>query len=170
MKLFIAQTVDGYIAGDGGTMDHLAPFEGNDYGYADHIAGVDAVVMGRTTFDWLYPKHGWTYPPELPGIVMTSRPLPAGVPSQVAAATDPAAVARRYPNAYLDGGGETIRAFLEAGLISEARIFTLPILLGRGVRLFPSGTTTIRRWKLLDVKTYPCGTVCHRYATTPETA
>lgn len=163
MKLFIAQTIDGFIAGADGSLDHLQPFHGNDYGYDAHIASVDAVVLGRGTFDAIYPVHGWPYPPRLRGVVMTSRPLPDGTPESVVAASDPDAVAREFPTAYVDGGGETIRMFLERGHLTEARLFTLPILLGRGVRLFPDGAPSSRRWALVESRAFPCGTVLHHY-------
>jgi len=158
VKLFIAQTIDGYIAGEGGSLDHLEPFAANDYGYNAHIASVDAVVVGRRAFDVVFPAHGWPYPPHLPGYVMTSRPLPPELPSHVVAATDPDEVAARHPDAYVDGGGHTIRRFLETGHLREARIFILPILLGRGVRLFPEGDAIDGRLELVTVRSFPCGT------------
>ncbi len=163
MKLFIAQTIDGYIAGEGGSLDHLAAFQGNDYGYEEHIESVDTVILGRNTFDKIYPNYGWPYPPHVRGIVMTSRLLPDGVPSNVMSATDANAVAAEYPQAFVDGGGETIRHFMERGLIKEARIFTLPITLGRGVRLFPEGQAELHSWKLQNVKAFPCGTIGAHY-------
>jgi dihydrofolate reductase len=163
MKLFIAQTIDGFIAGEGGSLDHLNAFQGNEYGYDEYIKSVNAVVLGRASFDKIYPTHGWTYPPHVRGIVMTSRPLPDDVPSNVITATDAEAVAGEYPEAFLDGGGQTIRSFMERGFISEARIFTLPITLGRGVRLFLEGQAKISSWTLQNVKSFPCGTICSHY-------
>lgn len=164
MRLFIAQTIDGFIAGPDGSLDHLAPFEGNDYGYQEHLRDAGAVVLGRATFDAIYPRHGWTYPAHLPGVVMTSRPLPPGTPPQVRAEADPDAVAAAHPDAFLDGGGATIRAFLTRGHVREARIFTLPLALGRGVRLFPERAAATERWRLLSARAYPCGTVGAVYA------
>lgn len=163
MKIFIAQTIDGYIAGEGGSLDHLAPFQGNDYGYESMIAGVSAVVIGRATLDAIVPVHGWTYPPHVAGVVMTSRPLPPGLPPQVAAAADPDAVAARHPDAFVDGGAETIRQFIDRGLIAEMRLFTLPILLGAGIRLFAPGAPARQAWRLEATRSFPCGTVETRY-------
>jgi len=167
LNLFIAQTVDGYIAGPDGSLDHLGPFRGNDYGYDAHIASAGAVVLGRATFDAVFPRHGWTYPPHLPGIVMTSRPLPPGVPDRVRAEADPDAVAAAHPDAFIDGGGATIRAFLQRGHVREARILTLPVALGRGLRLFADRPPATERWRLLDARTFACGTVGARYAVEP---
>jgi dihydrofolate reductase len=122
------------------------------------------VVIGRKTFDRIYPEHGWTYPANLRGIVMTARPLPQGVPNHVRTSRDPQAVFDRYPNAFVDGGAATISQFLDLGLIREATIFTLPVRLGSGVRLFPMTQRSLDRWSLQYVKQFPCGTVGMTYA------
>ena len=163
MKLFIAQTIDGFIAGPGGSLDHLNPFMANDYGYDAFIESVATVVIGRGTLDSIYPEHGWTYPPRLRGIVLTSRPLPDDIPDGVTAAADIDQILEVDRNAFVDGGGRTIRAMCERDLVREARIFTLPILLGDGVRLFPPGTPRTKAWPLEHSRTYPCGTVMHHY-------
>lgn len=164
MKLFIAQTIDGFIAGPNDSLDHLERFHGNDYGYDQFMKAVAGVVIGRGTFDAIFPKHGWAYPPHLPGAVVTSRPLPAGVPDHVVATADLNRIAKDFPNAYLDGGGVLIRQCCQRGLVREAYIFTLPLLLGNGTRLFPPGETRIKAWALLEAKAFPCGTVLHHYA------
>jgi dihydrofolate reductase len=162
MKIYIAQTIDGFIAGPGGSLDHLKPFEGNDYGYDDFISTVDALVMGRNTFNAIWFTHGWPHPEHLPGVIVTSRALPDDVPEKVSARTDLSGIATDYPDAYIDGG-ETIRQALDADLVSEARIFTLPVLIGDGIRLFEKGVTRAQKWALEEAKSYPCGTVLHRY-------
>lgn len=168
MRIFIAQTIDGFIAGEGGSLAHLDPFHGNDYGYESMIAEVGAVVLGRRTFDAIVPVHGWTYPPHVAGVVMTSRALPPGTPPQVTTATDPDEVAARHPDAFIDGGAETIAQFLSRGHVREMRLFTLPILLGAGVRLFAAAAPVPARWRLEEVRSFPCGTVETRYRAVPS--
>ncbi len=163
MKLFIAQTLDGYIAGENDDLSYLQPFHGLDFGYDAHLLSVDAVVLGRRTFDVIYPKYGWTYPTRLPGVVMTSRPLPAGTPTQVVTASDPRAVAARYPNGYVDGGAGTIRDFLKIDAITDARIFTLPIMIGSGVRLFSEAPGFTLKWRLDSSTIHAAGVVENRY-------
>jgi len=162
MKMFIAQSIDGYIAGPDGSMEHLEPFSNSDFGYDAFIASVDGIVMGRGTFDAFYDTDGWPYPAHLPAMIMTHRPLPRDVPAQVRASEDIAAVLAEFPNSYVDGG-HIISQFLSRGAISEARIFTLPILLGAGIRLFADGTTGFENWQLADSRTFPCGTVETHY-------
>ena len=164
MRLFIAQTIDGFIAGPGGSLDHLTAFNDTDYGYDSFIASADAVILGRNTFDAIYPKHGWAYPGRLPGAVLTSRALPANLPDNVIASDDIDDISTRFPNAFVDGGGQVIRALCDRNLIREARIFTLPILLGDGTRLFPTGAARLEPWTLLAVRRFANGAVMHHYA------
>ena len=168
MRIFIAQSIDGYIAGDGDSLAHLEAFQGNDYGYEEMIRVAPAVVVGRRTFDVIFPIHGWTYPPELPGVVFTRRPLPTNAPPQVRAMSDVDEIAREFPDAFVDGGAMTIAAFMRAGHVSEAEIFTMPLFLGSGVRLFPSGPAISWRWDLLDTRSFPCGTVKATYRLSRE--
>lgn len=163
MKLFIAQTIDGYIAGPDDSLDHLTPFNDPDYGYDKFVESVGSIVVGRKTFDAIYPDHGWTYPSHMRGAVVTSRPLPEGVPDNVIGTDDIDRVAAEFGDAFLDGGGQVIRTFWERGLIREARIFTLPILLGAGTRLFVDGAAREHFWNLVDTRQYPCGTVMNHY-------
>lgn len=164
MRIFIAQTIDGFISGENDSLDHLEAFSGNDYGYGEMIAKVPAVVLGRRTFDAIYPKHGWTYPENLAGVVVTNRALPAGLPGHVTGANDIDAIAERYPGAFVDGGAMTIAAFLARGHVTSADIFTLPVTLGGGTRLFPASHMTGKPWRLSSVRSYPCGTVRSCYA------
>ncbi len=162
MKIYIAQTIDGYIGGPDGSIDHLKPFEGNDYGYDEFIASIDGLLMGRGTLDSFYYEHGWPYPDTLPTIIMTHRILPQGLPPHVKASESIEVAAELMPNAYVDGG-HVISQCLAKNLVREARIFTLPILLGTGIRLFPEDAYSVKKWELLTTRSYPCGTVENHY-------
>lgn len=162
MKIYIAQTIDGYIAGPDGSLDHLDAFQDSEFGYDEFIAGVDGIIMGRNTLDAFYEKHGWPYPEHLPAVIMTHRLLPRGMPEQVRVSESIDVAAELLPNSYVDGG-HVIAQFLARGLIREARIFTLPILLGAGIPLFPEGAATLNRWTLSGSKSFPCGTVENHY-------
>jgi dihydrofolate reductase len=157
MRLYIAQTIDGFIADERGEVAFLDSFPGEDYGYAAFVATVDAVVMGRATYDHMMRSWGWSYPGKR-AVIMTSRPiddLPGGAE---ASREPPAAIAERFPDAWIVGGGRTIASFLEAGLVREARLFTVPVLLGRGVRLFPDQTPG-QGLGLVAVRGHPSGVV-----------
>jgi dihydrofolate reductase len=163
MRMFIAQTLDGFIAGEDDSLDHLVPFQQNDYGYDAMLAEVPAVVVGRRTFDRVFPAHGWPYPPRLRGIVLTRRPLPRDRPPNVVACDDPARIAYEWPDAFVDGGATTLAEFLALGAVRRATIFTLPVRIGRGVRLFPEGRPQQGRWELRECRQFPCGTVAADY-------
>lgn len=162
MKIYIAQSIDGYISGPDGSLDHLEQFQDSDFGYDEFIAGVDGLIMGRNTLDAFYEQHGWPYPDTLPAVIMSHRLLPRGMPEHVRVSESIDVAAELYPNSYVDGG-HVISQFLARNLIREARIFTLPILLGAGAPLFPEGVTGFDRWALLGSKAYPCGTVENHY-------
>lgn len=163
MRIFIAQTLDGFIAGEDDSLDHLVPFQQNDYGYESMLAEVDTVVVGRRTFDRIFPAHGWPYPVRLDGIVLTRRPLPVELPANVVGIGDPAHVAARHPHAFVDGGARTIAEFLALGAIRRATLFTLPVRIGRGVRLFADAAPCNARWHLVGSRSFPCGTVACDY-------
>lgn len=162
MKIFIAQTIDGYIAGLDGSDDHMKPFEANDYGYDQFLASVDGIIMGRNTMDAFYDDHGWPYPEHLPACIMTHRILPRGLPERVRASESIEIAAEKFPNSYVDGGF-VISQFLMRNLIREAHIFTIPVMLGTGISLFAEGAAVSQEWRLINSRSYPCGTVGNHY-------
>ncbi|MCU0831283.1 MAG: dihydrofolate reductase family protein [Rhizobiaceae bacterium] len=168
MRIFIAQTLDGFIAGPNDSLDHLGPFHGVETGYDAMLAQAGAVVLGRRTFDRIFPTYGWTYPDTLQGCVLTRRELPVTTPAHVAAMQDVKAIARRYPHAFIDGGAETIAQFMRIGAIDTADIFTLPVRLGGGVRLFADQGTLTETWTLVDVRALDQGMVHARYRIGPR--
>lgn len=167
MKIFIAQTIDGYIAAPDGSVEHTKPFEDNDYGYDAFLDTVDGLIMGRNTLDSFIEEHGWPYPADMPSVIMTHRLLPRGVPEHVRTSESIEVAAELFPNSYIDGGHVTTQ-FLMRNLIREARIFTLPVVLGAGIPLFAEGVMTSAQWQLQASKSYPCGTVENHYIIPPN--
>lgn len=146
-SVFIAASLDGYIAREDGGIDWLLAANasvppGEDCGYAAFMSGVDALVMGRNTFELVLGFAEWPYG-EKPVVVLSSSlaALPGKVPPGVILeAGEPAQLverlaARGWRRLYIDGG-ITIQRFLAAGLIDEITLTTIPILLGRGRPLF----------------------------------
>lgn len=143
--VFIAKSLDGYIADRNGGLDwlHAIPNpDNNDMGYSELMSAIDAVVMGRTTFEtvigfdvpWPYEKHVFvlsnslkTVPEELEGKVSLMKGTPQEILDQIHQ--------KGYFKLYIDGGS-TIQSFLKEDLIDELRITTIPILLGGGFSLF----------------------------------
>ncbi len=173
-SVFIATSLDGCIARHDGAIDWLeaanaAVPAGEDCGYADFMTSVDAIVMGRGTFEKVLSFPEWPYGSTPVYVLSTSiTTLPAGVPNSVhllnAAPMD---VLRRAAEAghhhlYIDGG-RTIQAFLSAGLITDLVITVVPVLLGSGIRLFGDLPADIDL-RLLSSKPYPFGFVQSHYA------
>ena len=143
--VYIATSLDGYIADADGNLDWLTeipPPAGDDLGFSAFIERVDAVVMGRITFNSVIGFGlGWTYP--VPGLILSSTLTAApeefaehvtftrGTPSEVISRAQELG----FSNLYVDGG-KTIQGFLQADLIDELIVSEIPILLGGGDRLF----------------------------------
>ncbi len=141
-SVFIATSVDGFIARANGGLDWLPPGGGEEHGYDAFIATVDALVIGRNTFETVLSFETWPYG-EKPVYVLTTRPLPAPTPAGAVVARmsgDPRDIvsqlaARGVRHIYVDGG-ITIQRFLRAGLIQRLVITRIPVLLGDGIPLF----------------------------------
>ena len=141
-SVFIATSLDGFIAREDGGLDWLPMGTGEDHGFDAFFSGVDAVVMGRATFEKVLTFGVWPYG-DRRVVVLTSQPeriVPppgatcdtmSGAPGDIVARLDRDGVR----HAYIDGG-VTIQRFLEAGLVARLIITRIPVLLGRGIPLF----------------------------------
>jgi dihydrofolate reductase len=143
--IYIATSLDGFIAdSDGGVewLDSVPVPEGDDLGFSDFMSNVDAVIMGRVTFETLIGFGvGWHY--GVPGIILSSTMTKA--PKEFAdhvtfACGNPREIvdlanSQGYSNLYVDGGA-TVQGFLRDDLIDELIISEIPVLLGDGVPLF----------------------------------
>ncbi len=143
-SVYIATSLDGFIAGEDGDLEWLTGADpgDSDYGFAEFVASVDALVMGRNTFDFVMATGEWVYG-DKPIFVLSHRPLdlPNGFPGRAESMElSPHAVAaecdrRGLDHVYVDGG-ETIQSFLRAGLVRRIIITRLPVLIGSGIPLF----------------------------------
>ena len=143
ISVYIATSLDGFIARKNGDIDWLPPgSEGNeDYGYAEFMSTIDHIVMGRNSFEKVLTFGEWPYDKKV--IVLTSRDLT--LPPELANKVEPLHLSPRElvqemdirgaKSIYLDGG-VTIQRFLREGLVDEIIITTIPILIGEGLPLF----------------------------------
>ena len=145
-SVFIAASLDGFIARKDGSLDWLpgsdGAQEGEDFGYAEFFDSVDTLVVGRNTYEHVSNFPDWPYRGKRV-IVLSSRY--AHAPERIASNAEgssapPAELACMLESAgakhvYVDGG-KTIQAFLRAGLIDDMVITRVPILLGEGIPLF----------------------------------
>jgi len=149
-SVFIGTSVDGFIARPNGELDFLPEGGGEPHGYDEFIASVDAIVIGRKTFETVLAFQAWPYGDKRV-VVLSSRPVDfsavrGGVVEQMAG--PPAEIvsqlaARGIKHLYIDGG-VTIQGFLRAGAIQRLIITRVPVLIGEGVPLFGSVPRDIR--------------------------
>ena len=140
-SVFIGTSLDGFIARVNGELDFLPPDGGEPHGYDEFMATVDALVIGRKTFETVLTFDAWPYG-EKPVFVLSTRTLAAAPPGAVVEhlSGDPAEIvsqleARGIRHVYVDGG-ITIQRFLQAGLIQRLIITRVPVLIGAGIPLF----------------------------------
>lgn len=139
-------SLDGFIADANGSVEWLDPFNaalgeaGDDGGYGDFIGPIDALVMGRATYEQVM---GWGWPYEArAGYVLTRQMDFTG--DNVTAAGDITALrtaieANGHRHIWIMGGGETQRAALDNGMFDNLQVFVMPTLLGDGLPCFAPG-------------------------------
>jgi dihydrofolate reductase len=140
-SVFVGTSLDGFIARVGGELDFLEHGGGEPHGYEEFIATVDALVIGRKTFETVLAFDAWPYG-EKAVFVLSTRPLAPTPPGAVVERMwgEPAEIvsqleARGFRHAYVDGG-ITIQRFLRAGLIHRLVVTRVPVLIGEGIPLF----------------------------------
>lgn len=174
-SVFIATSLDGFIARTNGGLDWLDPPEGAaivDHGYDAFMAEIDVLVMGRATFETVL-GFGIGWPFKKPVVVLASSPVT--IPDELRGsvewmAGEPAAILSRlaergYTHAYLDGG-KTIQRFLEAGLVGRMIVTRIPILLGSGIPLFGPLSRDVR-WQHVATRSFDGGLVQSEYRLPP---
>ncbi len=141
-SIFVGTSLDGFIARPNGALDFLPADGGEPHGYNEFIAGVNAIVIGRATYETVLGFGGWAYGKK-PVVVLSSTlsglNLPDGAVCELMSGPPREIVARLsergYRHLYIDGG-KTIQGFLEAGLIQRLVITRVPVLIGSGIPLF----------------------------------
>ncbi|NOQ74143.1 MAG: dihydrofolate reductase [Crocinitomix sp.] len=143
--VFIAKSIDGFIAGKNGELDwlHAIPNpENNDMGYFNLMEEIDAIVMGKTTFETVLGFDGdWPYSKPVFVLSHSLKEIPEGLKAKVTLlyGSEIELVKKihdlGYFKLYVDGG-RVVQNFLKADLIDELRITTMPIVLGGGFSLF----------------------------------
>lgn len=139
-SVFIATSLDGYIARADGSIDYLSMVEraGEDYGYGQFFASIDALIIGRSTYDLALGFEPWPYAGKR--LVVLTRKPPQAKHGEEFYAGDPVALVQGLAQsgvqrAYIDGGA-VIQQFLSARLIDDLTVSIIPVLLGGGIRLF----------------------------------
>jgi len=171
-SVFIACNVDGYIARPDGSIDWLtgpgSSTSTGDYGYSTFLNTIDAVVLGRKTYELVETFAEWPYGSRRVYVLSTrypegGKPVAGGA---LGISVGPSALVERMSTegihrAYIDGG-KTVQGFLAAGLIDDITITRVPILLGSGIPLFGTLSREVG-FRHLETTSYTTGLVQSRY-------
>jgi dihydrofolate reductase len=140
-SVFVGTSLDGFIARADGALDFLPPGGGEPHGYDEFMAMVDALVIGRKTYETVLTFDGWPYGTKPTFVLSTHALAPApvgavvermsGSPAEIVSELD----SRGIRHAYVDGG-ITIQRFLQAGLVQRLTITRVPVIIGTGIPLF----------------------------------
>jgi dihydrofolate reductase len=166
LSVFMAMSLDGYIARPDGSLGWLEPFEksGEDYGYPAFFESVDALVIGRNTYETVLGFPAWPYGQKRV-VVLTHRPA-AALHGEEFSNEQPVALAKRLgregaQHLYVDGG-VVARSFLRARLVDDLALSIIPVVLGAGIRLF--GESEPEQALVLEgSRSWPSGLVQVRY-------
>jgi len=168
VSVFVGTSVDGFIARPNGALDFLPPGGGEPHGYDEFIASVDALVIGRNTFEIVLAFREWPYGDKRV-VVLSSQPLDlsavrggrveqmTGTPAEIVSKL----AAGGAQHLYVDGG-ITIQRFLRAGLVQRLIITRVPVLIGEGIPLFGSLPRDVRL-RHVSTQHYPSGLVKSEY-------
>lgn len=143
-SVFCGVSVDGFLARPDGSVDFLHAGEGVPHGFNEFYATVDAVVMGRKTWEWVVSYGQWMYG-KMRVVVLSSRPVDCSIFPEARVeqmSGEPAEIVAKLAatgsnHLYIDGG-VTIQRFLRAGLIDRMIVTRVPVLIGLGIPLFGS--------------------------------
>src|SRR4051812_11960618 len=178
-SVFLGMSVDGFIARLDGTLSFLegggeppaegdAPTpddgEGGDFGFAQFVSSVEAVLMGRSTYEVIQPFADWPYQGKPVHVLSTTLEPGADDRITVHGSLDDAVaalIAAGYGRVYVDGG-RTVHAFLRAGLITDLTLSRVPVLIGTGLTPFGELAADIRL-EHQRTQSYPGGMVQSSY-------
>jgi len=167
-SVFIATSLDGFIARPDGALDWLPAGGGEPHGYDEFIATVDAILIGRKTFETVLSFETWPYGDK--PVVVLSRTLstvtvPEGAVCERMEGSPREIVdrlaARGMEHLYVDGG-VTVQGFLREGLIQRMTITRIPVLLGSGIPLFGPLAADMR-FEHIATRSFPSGMVQSEY-------
>ena len=171
--LYIATSLDGFIARPDGNLDWLTstppPNEG-DYGYKALLESTEVIIMGRQTYKEVLSFGDWVYPDFDTYVVSRDVDFLPTTPRTKALQSDFSVFvgelkAKTQKNIWLVGGGQIITEFLRNDLIDKMIITIVPRILGEGIRLFPDKPKE-SIWALAKVENFNTGLVNLTYEKT----
>jgi dihydrofolate reductase len=168
VSVFVGVSVDGFMARPNGDLDFLPSDGGEPHGYEEFIATVDAIVMGRKSYEKVLTFQTWPYGKKRVVVLshwgVDTGAAVGGVVEQMAGEPNEIVerlAARGIHHLYVDGG-ITIQEFLRAGLVDRLVVTRVPVLIGEGVALFGSLPRDIRL-RHVATRPFPSGLVSSEY-------
>lgn len=167
ISVFLGLSIDGFIAELDGSFDFLTSFSsaGEDHGYDDFMRTVDALIVGRETYDTTSAFPTWPYQGKRV-VVLTHRPIEATHGETTHAGALAPLIARLAEQGvqriYLDGG-RAIRCGLDEDLVDELTLSIVPRAIGAGRPWSGTGAAKLSSWTLASTRTYASGLVQLRY-------
>lgn len=168
--LYIAQSLDGFIAREDNDIGWLSIVEqeGEDYGYGEFVKSIDTVIMGRKTYEKVL-SYGIEFPHKKKKCYILSKTIKGSegnleffndsIESLISMLKN-----EKGKNIFIDGGSEVVKELRSKNLIDQYIISIIPIMIGKGIRLFKE-TDTENRVKLMDHKIFSTGLVQLKYET-----
>ena len=148
--LYIATSLDGYIATEDHNLDWLFAIDGEgDNGFSDFYETVDTFLIGRATYDWIMKQENGNFPYKNKECYVFSKTyrndnefvkfIKEDIVSFVTALKG-----KDGKDIWVVGGGELIHDLIKEGLINELRITIAPVLIGKGIKLFKNNNIQTR--------------------------
>jgi dihydrofolate reductase len=171
VQLYIATSLDGYIARPDGNLDWLESFPNPDlldYGYMDFIKQIGTVIMGRKTYSWVIDGgQEWPYTEQDTYVVTRNQGLELKIPKGKAFSGDLSELIKSLrttaeKDIWLVGGGELNTLFLNQDLIDKMIITVIPVIIGEGIPLFPNKPKE-STWKLEHSEAFSTGVISLAY-------
>jgi dihydrofolate reductase len=170
LTIFIAASLDGYIAMPNDDLSFLKPVEkeGEDYGYAEFTANIDTIIVGRKTYDWVLKEIGSSHydngKRKVYVITRKARPDVGKTTFYTGNLAELIKILKTEngKNIYCDGGAEIINELLQNDQIDEFIISIVPVLVGNGTRLFKDGRPE-QKLEFVSAKTFETGLIQLHY-------
>ena len=171
IRLYIAASLDGFIARENGSLDWLSNLPNPDkldYGYGTFISEIDTVLMGRKTYDEILGFGvDWPYSDCSSYVISRSEDLKISTPNteQLKAIDNDVLEglkAKSKADVWLVGGGSLISTFLDLEAIDEIMLCVIPVILGSGIPLFPLNSKETAL-ELKSTEAYSSGAVMLTY-------
>ncbi len=167
--LYIATSLDGFIARSDGDISWLDKYQGgkDDYGYSNFYKDVGASIMGANTYEKALTLTGGI-DNNMPTYVITHRGLPTVADADITLYSGNLSEIinkirkKTEKNIWLVGGGRLTQSFLKEGLVDQIILSTIPIILGEGISLFGNVKKEIN-FVLVGTKSYKSGIVQTHY-------